>query len=346
MKVKYKLLIYITLLIISISSIQAQTKYKAYGIGFYNLENLFDTEYDEKINDVDFTPNGALTWTPKKYQRKLENMAYVIDKLGKEYLPNGLAILGVAEIENRRVLEDLIKTDPIANKGYEIVHFDSPDRRGIDVALLYDPSQFMVTSSKNIPYNDPDTAFTTRDHLLVSGLLDGEPTHVIVNHWPSRRGGNASSPKREWGAANAKRIADSIYLTDNHANIIIMGDLNDNPDDKSCRVVLNAKKKKKEVEKGGLYNPMWDFYSHGIGSIGYKGQWHLFDQIIISENLLEPKNNKLKFWKAEIFNREFLISKAGKDKGYPHRTFRDDIFIDGYSDHFPTLIYLVKDISK
>lgn len=333
-------------LILSISlSLSAKKKYSVYAVGFYNVENLFDTEDDPAIEDEDFTPTGVLSWTPYKYQKKLENIAYVIDKMGKKYAPQGLAILGVAEIENRRVLEDLVKTKTIANKNYQIVHYDSPDKRGIDVALLYDPQQFKVTSSKIYPYNDVDTSFHTRDHLLVSGLLAGEPTHVIVNHWPSRRGGDASSPKREHGAANVKHIADSIYKADPTAKIIIMGDLNDDPTNKSCRVVLDAKKKQSEVKEGGLFNTMWEFYDKGIGSLGYKGQWNLFDQIIISKSLLNKDDSQLNFWKAEIFNREFLITKEGKDKGYPHRTFRDNTFINGYSDHFPTLVYLVKEIN-
>lgn len=326
-------------------SLSAKKQYSVYSVGFYNVENLFDTEDDPAIIDEDFTPSGALSWTPFKYQQKLGNVAYVIDKMGKQYAPQGLALLGVAEVENRRVLEDLVKTEPIANKNYQIVHYDSPDKRGIDVALLYDPKQFTVTSSKIYPYNDVDTSFHTRDHLLVSGLLAGESTHVIVNHWPSRRGGNASSPKREHAAANVKHIADSIYKADPTAKVIIMGDLNDDPDNVSCRVVLNAKKKQKDVKKGGLFNTMWEFHAKGIGSLGYKGQWNLFDQIIISESLLGKDRSHLNFWKAEIFNREFLISKEGKDKGYPHRTFRDNTFINGYSDHFPTLIYLVKEIN-
>ena len=335
----------IILLALNISlAISAKKQYSVYAVGFYNVENLFDTENDPAVIDEDFTPTGLLSWTLPKYQKKLENIAYVIDKMGKNYAPQGLAILGVAEVENRKVLEDLVKTEPIARKNYQIVHYDSPDKRGIDVALLYDPLQFKVISSRIYPYNDPDTTFCTRDHLLVSGLLAGELTHIIVNHWPSRWGGDASSPKREHAAANVKHIADSLYKADPTSKIIIMGDLNDDPTNKSCRVVLDAKRRQSEVKEGGLFNTMWEYYAKGIGSLGYKGQWNLFDQIIISKSLLSKDNSQLNFWKAEIFNREFLITKEGKDKGYPHRTFRDNTFINGYSDHFPTLIFLIKEI--
>lgn len=333
------------LLVALASSVAAQKRLAAYGVGFYNVENLFDTEYNEAIDDRDFTPSGVHNWTQPKYEKKLGNIAYVVDRLGKEYLPAGLAIIGVAEVENRRVLEDLVKTEPIAHTGYKIVHYDSPDRRGIDVALLYDPAQFKVTSSKIYPYSHPtDTAFKTRDHLLVSGMLAGEPVHVIVNHWPSRYGGDRSIPNREHAARRVKHITDSLYTDNANAKVIIMGDLNDDPTDSSVSVVLDAKRHKKDVKKGGLFNTMWEFYDLGIGSLGYKGQWNLFDQIIVSEPLLGEDRSTLKFWKAEIFNRDFLIEKTGKNKGYPHRTFRENTFIDGYSDHFPTLIYLVKEI--
>lgn len=338
-------IIIVILSVLSVVSVSAQKRLAAYGIGFYNVENLFDTEYNEEINDRDFTPQGAYNWTDAKYQKKLGNIAFVMDRLGKEHLPSGLAVIGVAEVENRRVLEDLVKTKPLKEKGMRVVHYDSPDRRGIDVALLYDPAQFKVTSSKTYPYVHPtDTGFRTRDQLLVSGILADEPVHVIVAHWPSRYGGERSIPSRERAAEITKHITDSLYNDNAKAKVIFMGDLNDDPVDSSVSIVLNAKRHQKDVKKGGLFNTMWEFYDMGIGSLGYKGQWNLFDQIIVSESLLGEDRSNLKFWKAEIFNRDFLIEKTGKNKGYPHRTFRENSFINGYSDHFPTLIYLVKEL--
>lgn len=322
----------------------AQKKVGVYSVAFYNLENLFDTERDESINDVEFTPQGANAWTPEKYRKKLNNMAYVITKLAREQTPAGPAILGVAEIENRKVLEDLVQTGDMAKMGYEIVHYDSPDRRGIDVGLLYNPELFTVTSSVAYPYNLPDNPdFRTRDQLLVSGYLAGEPFHVIVNHWPSRTG-NKSSELREFAASISKHIADSIYNADPQAKIVIMGDLNDDPDNRSMRVVLDAKKRREDVQPGGLFNAVWGFYDKGIGTISYQNKWSLFDQIIVSESLLGKDRSTLKFWKAEIFNRDFLLQKEGKRKGYPLRTFSDNRFMNGYSDHLPVIIYLVKEL--
>lgn len=322
----------------------AQKKVGVYSVAFYNLENLFDTERDTTINDMEFTPQGANAWTEEKYKKKLNNLAFVITKIAKEHTPAGPAILGVSEIENRKVLEDLLKTGDMPSMGYEIVHYDSPDRRGVDVALLYNPKLFKVTSSKAYPYILPDNPnFKTRDQLLVSGTLAGDPFHVIVNHWPSRYG-NKSSELREHAASISKHISDSIYNADPTAKIVIMGDLNDDPVDRSVRVVLDAKKKQEQVKPGGLFNTMWGFYDRGIGSLSYQNKWSLFDQIIVSESLLGKDRSTLKFWKAEIFNRDFLLQKQGKYKGYPLRTFSNNQFMNGYSDHLPVIVYLAKEL--
>lgn len=319
-----------------------QKQYQVFSAAFYNLENLFDTQRDTSIFDEEYTPEGSSHWTLDKYNKKQANMAKVISRLASQYSPAGPAFIGVAEIENRKVLEDLVSQPSIASRNYGIVHYDSPDRRGIDVALLYNPSQFKVLSSKVYGYHiDSLPHYKTRDVLLVNGELAGEPIHVLVNHWPSRYGGK-SSELREHAARIVKGIVDSLYQADANAKVIIMGDLNDDPVDNSVRKVLQAKKKEKEVKKGGLFNTMWQYYDKGIGSLGYQGKWNLFDQIIISEPLLGTDRSTLKFWKAEIFNQSFLTTQEGRYKGYPFRTFAQSVFQNGYSDHFPTLIYMVK----
>ena len=319
-----------------------QKQYQVYAAAFYNLENLFDTERDSSIFDEEYTPEGSSHWTLDKYQKKQANMAKVISRLAKQYCPQGPAFIGVAEVENRKVLEDLVQQEVIAPVHYGIVHYDSPDRRGIDVALLYNPALFQVSSSQTFAYELPSQPeYKTRDILLVNGQLAGEPLHVLVNHWPSRYGGK-SSALREHAASIVKGIVDSLYQADPQAKVIIMGDLNDDPTDNSVRKVLQAKKNEKEVAKGGLYNTMWQHYDKGIGSLGYQGKWNLFDQIIISEPLLGNDRSTLKFWKSEIFNQAFLTTQEGRYKGYPFRTFAASVFQNGYSDHFPTLIYMVK----
>lgn len=327
----------------------AQSKLGVYAAAFYNLENLWDYE-DDPTNEGDnpYTPEGSYHWTKEKYEQKLLNLATAISKLAREYCPAGPAIIGISEVENRRVLEDLVKMEPIAAIGYQIVHFESPDHRGIDVAALYNPKLFKFRSATVYPYVNPDKpGYKTRDELLVSGTLAGEPFHLIVNHWPSRYGGSKSSSLRECGAAIAKHIADSLYADNNEAKVLIVGDMNDDPTDPSCRKVLDAKRTVKEVKKGGYYNATWKLYDDGIGSLCYQNKWNLFDQQIVSANLLGKDKKTLKFWKSEVFNRPFLIQQEGKYKGYPLRSFSGTTFqANGYSDHLPTITYFVKELAE
>ena len=317
---------------------------KAVSVGFYNLENLFDTINQENI-DEEFLPTGAMRWTSMKYKSKLKNMAYAISQIGLDVTPKGLSVLGVSEIENRGVLEDLVKEPSIANRTYQIVHYDSPDRRGVDVGLLYDPRDFIVTSSKSYSLNLPyDTLFRTRDQLLVTGYLLNEKVHIIVGHWPSRVGGEAASaPRRNAAAERTRSIVDSLYSKDANAKIIVMGDLNDDPSNESTARILDAKRNREDVPKNGLYNPMWRILDGGVGSLAYNNQWNLFDQIIISQPFLHNENSHLRFWKAEVFNKSFLVQQEGSYKGSPLRTHAGGVWLNGYSDHFPTLIYLVKE---
>lgn len=332
-------------LLLGITIVCAQQKnYTVYSLSFYNLENLFDTEDDpDNPGDDEFLPSSAYNWTQNKYEMKLDNIARVISRIGREYCPLGPAVIGVTEVENRKVLEDLVNRPAIAAMGLEIVHQDSPDRRGIDVALLYNPKLFKVTGYWVSPYrNESDPEYVSRDQLWVSGILAGEKIYVSVNHWPSRYG-SKSSALREAAAANVKAVVDSLYQNDPNAKIFIMGDLNDDPVDKSTRVVLNAKRSVNEVKTGGLYNPMWRLYSQGIGSLAYQGKWSLFDQIIVSYPLLGNDYSELRFWKAEVFNKDFLIQSEGPNKGYPHRTFSNNTFVNGYSDHLPVIVYLIRE---
>ena len=333
------------------SSVSSGEQYQVYPVGFYNLENLYHPLSTDSLRDIEFSPKGSYNWTMDKYEKKQKNMSFVINEIAKEF--GGLAVVGVSEVGNRKVLEDLVETEPLKSKGLKIIHHDSPDWRGVDVGLLYDPARFTYTSSSThpFPYAEgmakavTDSTFRTRDVLLVEGNLAGEKTAIMVNHWPSRRG-DKSVVSRELAASVVKHIYDSLMRVDPSIHVIIMGDMNDDPVDPSCAVVLNAKKTVQEVESGGLYNPMWDKYSKGIGSLCYQGKWNLFDQIIVSENLIGNDFSTLKFRKAEIFNRDFLIQKTGKYKGYPFRTFSGGHFQNGYSDHFPTYILLIKNTNK
>ncbi|MBQ2440017.1 MAG: endonuclease/exonuclease/phosphatase family protein, partial [Muribaculaceae bacterium] len=295
---------------------------------------------------LEFSPEGKNRWDGKKYKSKLKNMSYAISQMTTKLTPMGPALLGVSEIENKSVLEDLVRQDAIKDRMYQVIHHDSPDRRGVDVALLYNPRFFKPINVTNHTLKiEGLNYFKTRDQMCVVGLLGGERVGVIVNHWPSRRGGTEqSSYLREAAAQLCRQIADSLRNIDPNIGIIVMGDLNDDPQDKSCSMVLGAQKKQEDVEEGYFFNPFWTMLDKGIGSYCYKGNWDLFDQIIVSHSLLSQGGSKLKYLKCEVFNKEFLKQQDGAYRGYPHRTFSGGVFLNGYSDHFPTQVFLIKEI--
>ena len=308
-------------------------------VGFYNLENLFDTIDQPDVNDHEYTPNGPNKWNGHKYLSKLHNMAYAVSQIGLDRSPVGAAILGVSEVENRGVLEDLVAQPELAGRSYEIVHYDSPDRRGIDVGLLYNPRLFTVSHSVKHRFHMPEQPdFVTRDQLLVSGYLLGEKVHVIVNHWPSR---GAESPVRVHAARQVKALADSLRRTDRKLKLIVMGDMNDDPMDESLRA-LGARKWRKEVAKDEFYNPWWEVLEdEETGTLLYRGKWNLFDQIVLSKPLLK-KRRGLRYAGHEVFSPDYLFQKDGRYEGYPLRTHGGRTWLNGYSDHLPTIIYLKK----
>ncbi|MBR1630446.1 MAG: endonuclease/exonuclease/phosphatase family protein [Paludibacteraceae bacterium] len=312
-------------------------------IGFYNLENLFDTINDPNKNDEEFLPDGSYHWTGMKYNAKLKNMAYAISQMGIDKTPIGPMVLGVSEVENIGCLQDLVAQPAIADRNYVPILLEGPDRRGVDVGLLYNPDYFQPTNTKGYTlYIDGEIVYT-RYELLVSGYLLGEKVHFIVNHWPSRYGGEEySRPRRKAAAALCRQICDSIYQRESDARIIIMGDLNDDPFNASTAEVLDAKKNKNDVKPQGYYNTMWKMLDRGIGTLLYNNNWDLFDQIIISEPMAHGDYTKWTFWKPEVFNPEFLIQQDGRYKGAPKRTHSGGVWLNGYSDHFPTMIYLLR----
>ncbi len=349
-----------------------EKKYKRYGIGFYNLENLFDTIHDKGKNDYEFLPDGKNKWGGMKYRAKLKNMAHVISQLGKDKHPHGLSVLGVSEVENRRVLEDLVKEPALAPRGLQVVHVEGPDRRGVDCAFLYNPRYFKYESHMLVPFyyldkNQPDvdlgfytdddnkvipyshetmrgdTAYITRGFLVMTGRIDGEKFHFIVLHWPSRAAGSFA---RERGGYQVYHLKEALLRQDPDAKVIIMGDMNDDPKDKSMTKSLQCKNKKGDVKQiADLYNPWYDMlYKTGQGSLLYNGKWNLFDQIVFTGNLLGDDRSTLKFWRNEVFVRDFLFQQEGRYKGNPLRTHAGGVWLNGYSDHLPTMIFLVKEV--
>jgi hypothetical protein len=320
-------------------------KYLVSCIAFYNVENLYDTIDSPGVNDHEFTPNGPNQWNTLKYYKKLDRLAEVISQLGSEATPDGPAVIGLCEVENLNVLEDLVKTEKLKKNNYQIVHYDGPDHRGVDVALLYNPKYFKATNSKSytLKIND-DTTFKTRDQLVVSGIFDGEPMHFIVAHWPSRRGGQkASNPKRIEAGKLGRKIIDSLIALNANAKIAYMGDLNDDPVNASVKVHINTSAKIDKTTGNKLFNPMEELFKKGIGTLAWKDSWNLFDQIIITAPFVKQTYADWQFYKAKVFNKDFVKQDEGNFKGYPFRTFAGGQYTGGYSDHFAVYILLMKE---
>ena len=338
------------LLIIPLTSC-AQGK-RSYVIGFYNLENLFDTYHDEGKNDYEYLPDGANQWTEAKYTKKLHNMASVIRAM-KDENKVWHAVLGVSEIENRHVLEDLVSQPEIAEANYQIVHYDGPDRRGVDVALLYRPNLFKVLESKSIPFdfnssiafslNEEEKAyFRTRDILMVRGMLGNEMFAFFVAHLPSRIGGKGGDLRSRGGEI---MYQESMRLMAEYpdSKIVAMGDMNDNPTDPSMAVYMHGKENIDEVGKEDFFSPFVSMLKSGYGSLAYQGEWNIYDIIVVNANLCRGEGLKIrpivkkKFY-GRIFNPPFMTQQEGPYAGTPFRTFSGGAFIGGYSDHYPTYI--------
>ncbi|SNY94740.1 endonuclease [Flagellimonas pacifica] len=331
-------------------SAQSQKSYRIRTIAFYNVENLFDTVNDSLTFDDERTPEGRYNWTETRYKKKIEHISKVLSKIGEEASKTSPDIIGLCEVENKNVIEDLVNHPNLRNKDYGIVHFDSPDERGIDVALLFKKSSFLPTSFKSnrlLLFDEMGERNYTRDQLVVGGILDGEEFHFIVNHWPSRRGGaTKSKPDRIRAALVNKRIIDSIQKFNPEAKIISMGDLNDDPRDESLKKILKTKGKVSQMDSLSLFNPMEKLYRKGIGSLAYRDKWNLFDQFFMTQNLTQKGSKGFSFWKASVYAPSYLKTQDGRYKGYPFRTYAGGTHAGGYSDHFPVYLFLIKEVKE
>lgn len=347
------------LLILMSLSASAQKTQQNYVIGFYNLENLFDTYDDPVKNDNEFLPEGKNKWTQAKYEKKLHNMAKVIRAMADNN-KRWHTILGISEIENRLVIEDLVSQPEIADANYEIVHYDSPDRRGVDVALLYKPDQFTYLDSESIPFDfnsdidfsDTDTSyFKTRDILMVHGLIAGEHFAFYVAHLPSRIGGKGGN-LRSRGAEiiyNHSREMEAKYPG---IKIVAMGDMNDNPTDDSMAKYLHGQERLENVTPGEFFSPYVSMLKAGYGSLCYQGVWSIYDLELVNYNLAHAPDGGLKIqpvtknhgkeYYGVVFKRPWMTTQKGQYKGYPFRTFSNGAFVGGYSDHYPTYIVIGK----
>src|SRR6056297_2430791 len=344
---KTLLSLYILFFVFVGKSTHAQYDDDAYKIMFYNVENLFDTENDSLKNDEEFLPDGDSYWTKSKYFNKLNNIYKVIIAVGEWNPP---AIVGICEIENRNVLSDLVTKTPLVKFEYQIVHHESPDRRGIDVGLLYRDELFKPLYDKAIAVNFPDNPdYKTRDILYVKGIANNTDTlHIFVNHWPSRWGGQLESEgNRVTAAQTLKNTVDSIFNRNPYSNIIITGDFNDKPVNKSLKEVLQAELNFESIKHNRLYNASYYLQqTQNIGSHKYQGEWAMLDQFIISGFLLNKKNDLYTTLDdIHVFNKDFLLGPDESFYGYkPNRTFIGYKYNGGYSDHLP--IYLILNFNQ
>ena len=307
-----------------------------YTVAFYNTENLFDY-IDDPLAEARFIETSTKRWNRERYENKIYKIGMAISKIGSEDLQKPPTLIGLAEIENDKVLTDLIQSTYLEEYNYGFVHFNSPDERGIDVALLYDKDSFTLESSEAIALhveNEFGVKDYTRDILKISGYLKDEKIHVLVNHWPSRHeGSDETGYKRMVAAQKVVELIDEIRVNDKDAKIIIMGDFNDNPKNNSMRYLK---------DEGALYNPMEQLMAYTRGSVNHNSKWMLFDQILMTANLVESDQKGLKFIKADIFDDKLLTQNYGKYKGQPLRTYAGKRYTGGFSDHFPVFIQLKK----
>jgi len=345
---KYTVLICALLLAVGLSA-TGQKKFHVYAVGFYNQENFFDTCHDEGKNDYEFLPGGTYKWTGMKYKHKLRNMSKALADMGTDKLPGvGCAFIGLSEVENSRVLDDLTAQPELAARNMKYVLIEGPDQRGIDCALIYNPALFQVRDAKLVPYVyelAADSNKITRGFLTVSGTMANEHVAVIVCHWPSRYAGGFY---RESAGRQVRAVKDSLLNDDPNCKVFVMGDMNDDPTSKSMTDALGAKAEIEKTGKGEMYNPWYNVLAkQGQGTLTYNGSWNLFDQIVMTPNLLNYKNKRdfstLKYFNHQIFRRDYLFQTEGKYKGSPKRTTAGGVWLDGYSDHLPVVVYLAKE---
>ena len=333
----------ILVLCVMMLCVVAQSTHNKAIIGFYNVENLFDTIDDPLKNDEQFLPDNDYHWNTARYEAKLEALSKVISEMAK--MDGGLVVLGVSEIENEQVMLDLAATELLKPYHLSVCHHESPDRRGVDVAFFYDASRFKILSTRAFPTivpNNPD--FITRDQWLMTGVLDGVDTlDIVVNHWPSKSGGEQRSlPGRMAAGQLGRHIADSVLHSRPNAKFIYMGDLNDNPTSKCIISEMNTKTKPEKLTQYDLYNPMWKLFRNGLGSYAYRDSWEMLDNIIISGGLVNAASGTYKFRFANIFRKDFMFTKTGSYMDYPYRTFAGGNYQGGYSDHLPVYIVLTR----
>ncbi|MFR9651224.1 MAG: endonuclease/exonuclease/phosphatase family protein [Rikenellaceae bacterium] len=316
---------------------------------FYNVENLFDTIDDPHTRDNDFLPRGRYRWDGERCQRKIENIAYVLGDIA-DVTGEMPTIIALCEVETREVVEQLAEQSQLVAANYQVVHYDSPDQRGIDCALLYSPDRFHLEGSaayRSIIEGEP--RHRSRDMLTMWGTIDGEQIFILVGHWSSRLGGVRKSEYKRIAAAQLmRRVIDSVASLRPMSRFIAMGDFNDNPDDESIVTHLRAKGSIEHMGDGDLFNPFYAYHIAKLGSQVYRDLWSMTDNIVVSKSLVDGRVGALQLRPTKgdnslygvIFSPSYLLEREGRYRGYPHRSYRAGVYLDGYSDHLPIYITL------
>ena len=310
---------------------------KEYTVVSYNTENLFDTIDDPKIPDEEFLPESEKKWTNERYQKKLDDLAKVISEVNPLEMPE---IVGLVEVENQTVLEDLIRTNALKNHQYAIIHEESPDYRGIDVALIYRQDAFKEIMHEVLPVVFPDDpTFKTRDILHVIGMMRNRTVHIFVNHWPSRIGGDdKTEPKRILAASVLKQRVDLILNADPKAQIIIMGDMNDEPTNKSLEETLGAKSPDSGAK---LVNLMMPDKVAELGTYFYSGNWNMLDNLVVSGEMITGKQVRIENQKGYIYRNDWMIYTNKNGDKTPNRSYVGNKYVGGVSDHFPVYFKMI-----
>lgn len=336
-----KLILLILILCLFSSRSDAQKKIKHFVVLSYNVENLFDTINTPGFKDEDFTPGGIKNWTWDRYKEKLNAISKVISSVPGKEMP---AIIGLAEVENRSVLEDLVRNRGMKRSKYEIVHEDGEDPRGIECALLYRPDLFKYLSHEYIPIEDPSKPdYLYRGILHVKGKApDGSIIHIFMNHWKSRGGGAGTERQRMFTAITLRKQLDLLLSRESGFKVILMGDFNDEPTNRSISNGLSASGKRRNIKMGDYFNLFYDLHNtEGLGTYNYKGQWNMLDQIIITHNLLNQKSGlSTTYTGGAILKEEWMLYQSEKyGLMLPSATYGGPNYFGGPSDHLP--VYLI-----
>ncbi len=337
--IKTLIFIFTTITLSGCASILTK-KEKLHTVAFYNVEKLYDTALSTQRNDLEYTAVGALAWDQDRYNLKIKNVARVIESIGGK---EGAAILGIAEVENRQVAEDLAKAASLRRHNYSVIHYDSPDPIGLDIALFYKPKIFSPTAHKAIPLQNQTGRGRATEIIEVKGLLEGEPVTIYLNHWPENNGNTKlATQNRRIAATTLRRQMEGVLKTDPNAKIIVMGDFGEVPSSPALEQVLRATGRPNPAYKEELFNAFYLYHVQKMGSFYYRGRFHMVDQIMLSKSLLTRQGLEYVTGSAQIHAPDFARHNFGKLKNTPKRTFSGTTYLGGFSDHFPVYVKLRK----